>query len=55
MKWNIIHLKEIDSTNTEVRRQVLQEAREGLVVTAERQTAGKGRRGRTWESKAGEK
>lgn len=54
MKWNIIHLKEIDSTNTEVRRQVLQEAREGLVVTAERQTAGKGRRGRTWESKVGD-
>ena len=54
MEWNIIHLGEIDSTNTEARRQSLQQAAEGLVITAEKQTAGKGRRGRTWESPEGE-
>ena len=54
MEWNIIHLNEIDSTNTEVRRKALQGAAEGVVVTAEKQTAGKGRRGRTWESPEGE-
>lgn len=54
MKWNIIHLGEIDSTNTEARRQALQQVAEGLVVTAEKQTAGKGRRGRSWESPEGD-
>ena len=54
MEWNIIQLEEIDSTNTEVRRQSLQQAAEALVVTAEKQTAGKGRRGRNWESPKGE-
>ena len=44
MEWNIIQLGEIDSTNTEVRRQSLQQAAEGLIVTAEKQTAGKGRK-----------
>lgn len=53
MEWNIIQLGEIDSTNTEVRRQSLQQAAEGLIVTAEKQTAGKGRRGRNWESPEG--
>ena len=43
MEWNIIQLEEIDSTNTEVRRQSLQQAAEALVVTAEKQTAGKKR------------
>lgn len=54
MEWNIIRLEEIDSTNTEARREALQGAVEGLVVTADAQTAGKGRRGRSWESKAGD-
>lgn len=54
MEWNIIQLEEIDSTNIEARRHVLQGAAEGLVIAAESQTAGKGRRGRSWESKAGE-
>lgn len=54
MKWNIIHLEEIDSTNTEARRHAMQGAGEGLVIVAERQTAGKGRRGRNWESESGE-
>lgn len=54
MEWNIIHLEQIDSTNTEARRQAMQGIAEGLVITAEKQTAGKGRRGRSWESPEGE-
>lgn len=52
MNVNIVHYEEIDSTNTQARRLSLKGAEEGLVVTAKKQTAGKGRRGRSWESPA---
>jgi BirA family biotin operon repressor/biotin-[acetyl-CoA-carboxylase] ligase len=50
----LLRLPTIDSTNEEVRRH-LQDAsiEEGLVVTAWQQTAGRGRRGRAWQSPAG--
>ena len=54
MNVNIVHYEEIDSTNTEARCLSLKGAEEGLVVTAKKQTAGKGRRGRSWESPADE-
>lgn len=54
MKYNVIHYEEIDSTNTEARRLSLEGAESGLVVVADKQSAGKGRRGRSWESPAGE-
>lgn len=41
------------STNTDARELAQKGAPHGAVVTAEIQTAGKGRRGRTWESPAG--
>lgn len=44
---------ELDSTNTRAKQLAEIGAREGLLVMAERQTAGKGRRGRGWESEAG--
>ncbi|HZZ87776.1 MAG TPA: biotin--[acetyl-CoA-carboxylase] ligase [Caulobacteraceae bacterium] len=46
-------LEEVDSTNAEARRRA--EAGEGgpLWITAKRQTAGRGRRGRSWETGAG--
>ncbi len=49
----IVHFTETDSTN--IRAHELGEggAAEGTVVIAERQTAGKGRLGRRWESPAG--
>ncbi len=49
----ILALDEIDSTNAEARRRA--EAGEGgpLWITALRQTAGRGRRGRAWETGAG--
>lgn len=45
--------KKIDSTNQEVKRRALEGAEEGLVVLAEEQTAGKGRRGRSFFSPPG--
>ncbi|MDO4293351.1 MAG: biotin--[acetyl-CoA-carboxylase] ligase [Eubacteriales bacterium] len=44
----------VDSTNLEVCRAAGQGAPEGLLVQAEEQTAGRGRRGRSWLSPPGE-
>lgn len=44
----------IDSTNNEAKRQAEAGAPQGLLVVGEQQTAGRGRRGRAWESKKGE-
>lgn len=43
----------VDSTNEELRRQAAGGAGEGTVVVADRQTAGRGRRGRAWHSTPG--
>lgn len=43
----------VDSTNTLIRQAAQAGAAEGLVITAEQQTAGRGRRGRSWDSPAG--
>ena len=50
MDFQIHHLEVVDSTNTRAGRLSKQGACEGLVVRADRQTSGKGRRGRSWES-----
>jgi BirA family transcriptional regulator, biotin operon repressor / biotin---[acetyl-CoA-carboxylase] ligase len=42
------HLRRTDSTNARARELALAGAPSGLVVTAEEQTAGRGRRGRPW-------
>jgi BirA family transcriptional regulator, biotin operon repressor / biotin---[acetyl-CoA-carboxylase] ligase len=49
----IVCFDEIDSTNEEVTRRALDGAPDGLWVMAERQTAGRGRRGRAWVSEPG--
>ena len=54
MNVNVVHYKEVDSTNAEARLLSVEGAESGLVVTAKKQTAGKGRRGRSWESPADE-
>ncbi|MGH6957027.1 MAG: biotin--[acetyl-CoA-carboxylase] ligase [Caulobacteraceae bacterium] len=46
-------LEEIDSTNAEARRRAEAGAEGPLWITAKRQTAGRGRRGRSWETGAG--
>lgn len=54
MEYYIVCYEEIDSTNLEAKRLSSEGAKEGLVVLSKKQTAGRGRRGRTWESPAGE-
>ena len=46
-------LEEVDSTNAEARRRAEAGERGPLWITAQRQTAGRGRRGRGWETGAG--
>ena len=47
------HLKEVDSTNEEALRWGREDAPHGAFVTADSQTAGRGRRGRSWSSPPG--
>jgi len=49
----IVALDEVDSTNAEARRRAEAGDRGPLWITAKRQTAGRGRRGRNWETGAG--
>ena len=47
-------MKTVDSTNLEARRLAEAGASHGTLVTAEEQTSGKGRRGRSWVSMPGQ-
>lgn len=49
----LLFYDEIDSTNLQAEIAANQGAREGLLIVADRQTAGRGRRGRDWSSPAG--
>ena len=49
----IYYFDELDSTNIKIKELAIGGAEHGTVVVADKQTAGKGRRGRTWESPAG--
>lgn len=49
----VIYFDEIDSTNSEVKRQAKAGAGHGLVVIAQKQNAGRGRLGRSWSSPKG--
>ncbi|MDR3270381.1 MAG: biotin--[acetyl-CoA-carboxylase] ligase [Peptococcaceae bacterium] len=51
-RWNYFYYPETDSTNARARDLAAQGYPEGTVVVAERQTAGRGRRGRRWYSPA---
>lgn len=50
---NLVFLDEVDSTNTRLRQLAEEGAPEGTLVVARKQTAGKGRRGRSWVSPKG--
>lgn len=54
MFTNICYYDSVGSTNDEIKMMAEQQAPEGTVVIADRQTAGKGRRGRQWTSVSGE-
>jgi BirA family transcriptional regulator, biotin operon repressor / biotin---[acetyl-CoA-carboxylase] ligase len=47
-------LPEIDSSNSELMRRARSGQHEATLLVAERQTAGRGRQGRVWQSQAGE-
>ena len=49
----IVYKETVDSTNAEVRRRAEEGEDNGLLVVADGQTLGKGRRGRNWESPKG--
>ncbi len=51
--YHLITFDEIDSTNAEARRRAEDGAPEGTIIQARRQTAGRGRRGRDWQSPEG--
>lgn len=50
---NIIQLAEVDSTNNELKRLIANGAPEWTVISAAKQTHGRGRYDRTWESAQG--
>lgn len=50
---NLQYLKETDSTNNDAKRCMEEGGVHGTLIVAERQTAGRGRRGRLWESPEG--
>lgn len=49
----IVYMKETDSTNIQAKKLGEDEAVDGTLVVAERQTAGRGRRGKSWVSPMG--
>lgn len=49
----LLYLAEIDSTNNECKRQALRGAKEGLAILAGKQSQGKGRLGRSFQSLEG--
>ncbi len=52
-QYNLVALDSVDSTNEEAKRRAAQGAADGSIVWAGRQTAGRGRRGRSWASEPG--
>jgi BirA family biotin operon repressor/biotin-[acetyl-CoA-carboxylase] ligase len=53
LSFRIEQVAEIDSTNEACRLRALAGEAAGLVIRADRQTAGRGRRGRNWSSPQG--
>ncbi len=53
MGQSVVSFPEVDSTNVQLRRLAEDGALEGTVVVADRQSAGRGRLGRRWESPFG--
>lgn len=51
--YRLVALDEVDSTNEEAKRLAAQGAEDGTLVWARAQTAGRGRRGRGWQSLEG--
>jgi len=52
-KFRLVEMVAVDSTNEEAKRLACSGAADGTLVWAQRQTAGRGRRGRVWTSEPG--
>ncbi len=55
-KWlgrDLIFFEETGSTNDEVKKRAEKDAKEGILIVADRQVKGKGRRGRSWDTFGG--
>lgn len=55
-KWlgrKVVYFQETDSTNTQAKRLAEEGAESGTLVVADMQSAGKGRRGRSWQQRPG--
>ena len=52
-RYSLVALDSVDSTNEEAKRRAARGAADGSIVWAGRQTAGRGRRGRSWASEPG--
>ncbi|MFH1083749.1 MAG: biotin--[acetyl-CoA-carboxylase] ligase [Pseudomonadota bacterium] len=52
-RGDIIHFTETDSTNARAKELAINGAPEGTLIVSEKQTAGRGRKGRTWFSPSG--
>ena len=53
LQHNIVHYESTGSTNEDAKRLACEGAADGTVVMADAQSAGKGRRGRKWQSPVG--
>jgi len=53
LEFEFEHFETIGSTNDEIRARAKNGAAEGLVISSDEQTKGKGRRGRSWASEKG--
>ena len=53
MNWRVLRFGEVSSTQEVAREHAVPDGREWLVVVAETQSAGRGSRGREWESRSG--
>jgi len=54
IRWTRLRFEQLDSTNEEAKRQAAAGAASGTVITADQQTAGRGRQGRSWIAPAGQ-
>ncbi len=55
-KWlgrDLIFFEETGSTNDEIKKRAEKDAKEGLLIVADKQVKGKGRRGKTWDTFGG--
>lgn len=53
LEFEFEHYDSVGSTNDDIRKRAKEGAAEGLVISADEQTKGKGRRGRAWTSEKG--